>query len=208
VVEAEHRVEPDGVADDAQPALNVEIVDAEIVERHARSLVQFVHADQRLGGVEQNVDMVLIGGDDLEGGEAVGGILLLADHFIEKYTRRMGSKPVRISSAAIDMLMSYHWPGNVRELENCIERAVLLAKGQSIKAHHLPPTLQKKSTRETKEMPTLEAAVNALEREMIVDVLKETHSNMAEASRRLGLTERKIGLRVKKYDIDLECFRK
>ncbi len=135
-------------------------------------------------------------------------ILLLADHFIEKYTRRQGGKPVRISSAAIDLLMAYHWPGNVRELENCIERAVLLAKGQSIKAHHLPPTLQMKTARESKDTPTLEDAIQALEREMIVDVLKETSSNMAEAARRLGLTERKMGLRVKKYDIDLGRFAK
>ncbi len=128
-------------------------------------------------------------------------ILLLADHFIEKYSRQMGSKPVRISSAAIDLLMSYYWPGNVRELENCIERAVILSKGQSIKAHHLPPTLYKKDAVESAAVATLEEAVQALEREMIVDALKETGSNMAEAARRLGLTERKIGLRVKKYDI-------
>ena len=134
-------------------------------------------------------------------------ILLLADHFIEKYTRREGGQPVRISSAAIDLLMSYHWPGNVRELENCIERAVVLAKGQSIKAHHLPPTLQTKTAKESGAPTTLEDATSALEREMIVDALKETHSNMAEAARRLGLTERKISLRVKKYDIELSHYK-
>ncbi len=134
-------------------------------------------------------------------------ILMLADHFIEKFAKRLGRKPTRISSAAIDMLVSYHWAGNVRELENCIERAVLLAKGQSIKAHHLPPTLQKKSRAESSEVATLEDAVQALEREMIVDALKETGSNLAEAARRLGLTERKAGLRVKKYGIDVARFK-
>jgi hypothetical protein len=48
----------------------------------------------------------------------------------------------RISTPAIDMLMSYHWPGNVRELENTLERAVLCATAQVIHGHHLPPTLQ------------------------------------------------------------------
>ena len=134
-------------------------------------------------------------------------VLLLADHFIEKYSLQIGLKPVRISSAAIDQLMSYHWPGNVRELENCIERAVILAKGQSIKAHHLPPTLQTKNAKERADTATLEEAIQALEREMIVDALKETGSNMAEAARRLGLTERKIGLRVKKYDIELTHYK-
>ncbi len=134
-------------------------------------------------------------------------LLLLADNFIEKYAVKQKVKPMRISSAAIDLLMSYHWPGNVRELENCIERAVLLAKGQSIKAHHLPPTLQMKSSRESKDVATLDEAIQALEREMIIDALKDTSSNMAEAARRLGLTERKMGLRVKKYSIDLNRFR-
>ena len=136
-------------------------------------------------------------------------IMLLADFFIEKYGSSGSHRPLRISSAAIDLLSSYHWPGNVRELENCIERAVLLAKGQSIKAHHLPPTLQKKTKEEaSSEAATLEDAIKALEREMIVDALKETGSNMAEAARRLGLTERKMGLRVSKYEIDLERFKR
>jgi len=138
-------------------------------------------------------------------------ILLLCDHFIEKYSRNNAAgnrKLPRISSAAIDLLMTYHWPGNVRELENCIERAVLLAKGQSIKAHHLPPTLQTKNAAESREHSTLDDAITALEREMIVDALKDTGSNMAEAARRLGLTERKMGLRVRKYDLDLERYKR
>lgn len=134
-------------------------------------------------------------------------ILLLANHFIEKNALAMGVRPGRISSAAIDMLVSYHWPGNVRELENSMERAVLLSKGSSIKAHHLPPTLQTKSAAESKETATLADAIDALERELITDTLKDTRSNMAEAARRLGLTERKMGLRVKKYEIDLERFK-
>jgi len=137
-------------------------------------------------------------------------ILLLADHFVDKYSMvAPGEKPTRISSAAIDLLVSYHWPGNVRELENCIERAVVLAKGQSIKAHHLPPTLQAKDQAESsKEHATLSDAMEALERELIVDALKDTNSNMAEAARRLGLTERKIGLRVKKYKLDLNRYKR
>jgi Nif-specific regulatory protein len=136
-------------------------------------------------------------------------ILLLADHFIEKYARVNGSKVRRISSAAIDLLVSYHWPGNVRELENCIERAVLLAKGESIQAHHLPPTLQKKRTRPSRRSarpwPTPSMPWR---REMVVDALKESDCNMAAAARQLGLTERKMGLRVAKYGIDLRRFKK
>ena len=69
-------------------------------------------------------------------------ILLLADHFLEKFSREHGKNVKRISTPAIDMLMSYHWPGNVRELANAIERAVVVCDAQVVHAHHLPPTLQ------------------------------------------------------------------
>ena len=68
--------------------------------------------------------------------------MLLADHFLEKYSREHGKPIRRVSTPAIDMLTSYHWPGNVRELENTIERAVLVCDGGVIHGHHLPPTLQ------------------------------------------------------------------
>ena len=54
-------------------------------------------------------------------------ILLLADHFVAKYAKKMGKDVRRISTPAINMMLAYHWPGNVRELENCIEYAVLLS---------------------------------------------------------------------------------
>ena len=69
-------------------------------------------------------------------------ILLLADHFVEKYAEKMGKNVRRISTAAINMMFAYHWPGNVRELENCIEHAVLLTGDGVIHGHNLPPTLQ------------------------------------------------------------------
>ena len=66
-------------------------------------------------------------------------LLLLADHFLETFSRTHSKNIKRISTPAIDMLMSYHWPGNVRELENTLERAVLVCDGHVIHAHHLPP---------------------------------------------------------------------
>src|SRR5678809_810538 len=74
--------------------------------------------------------------------ERKSDVLLLADHFLEKYAREHGKRIKRISTPAIDMLASYHWPGNVRELENIIERAVLVCETNVIHGHHLPPTLQ------------------------------------------------------------------
>lgn len=140
--------------------------------------------------------------------ERKSDMLLLADHFVEKFSKSSGKNVRRISTAAIDLLMSYHWPGNVRELENCIERAVLLCPGQAIEAHHLPPTLQKKDPSEKGSDSTLDAAVSALEYELIVAELKACEGNMARAARKLGITERQMGLRVKRLGIDYRRFRR
>jgi len=134
-------------------------------------------------------------------------ILLLADHFCEKYGRANHKEILRISTPAIDMLTAYHWPGNVRELENCIERAVLLSADGVIHGHHLPPTLQLAETSGTQVRGTLQEAVENVEREVIVEALKETRGNRAAAARRLGITERIMGLRVSKYGIDPRRFR-
>ena len=139
--------------------------------------------------------------------ERKSDMLMLADYFVEKFSKENGRTILRISTAAIDLMMRYHWPGNVRELQNCIERAVLVCRGNAIQAHHLPPTLQASDPTEKPLAGTLDTAVSALEHEMIVDALKGTGGNMAKAARKLGISERIMGLRVKKYEIDIERFR-
>ena len=134
-------------------------------------------------------------------------ILLLADHFVEKYAREHSKVVKRISTPAIDMLMSYHWPGNVRELENCIERAVVVCDDAVIHGHHLPPTLQTAEVSGTLPSNSLNAAVASLEREMIIETLKITHGNQARAANLLQITERIINYKVKKYGIDCVRFR-
>jgi Nif-specific regulatory protein len=134
-------------------------------------------------------------------------ILLLSDHFVEKYASANMKSVRRISTPAIDLLMNYHWPGNVRELENCVERAVLLTTDEVIHSHHLPPSLQSAESSGTPIEETLEAALEKHERELLADALKSTKGNMAKASKLLGLTERKMGLRIHKYDIDPRQFR-
>ncbi|MFZ0427620.1 MAG: sigma 54-interacting transcriptional regulator, partial [Acidobacteriota bacterium] len=134
-------------------------------------------------------------------------ILLLADHFLEKYSREHGKNIRRISTPAIDMLVSYHWPGNVRELENAIERATLVCDGHVIHAHHLPPTLQTAEASDTMVRVNLNDAVVAYEKDLIQDALKSTRGNRAKTARLLGSTERIIGYKVRKYGIECRRFR-
>ncbi|HSW38243.1 MAG TPA: sigma 54-interacting transcriptional regulator, partial [Acidobacteriota bacterium] len=101
-------------------------------------------------------------------------VMALADYFLEKYTKEHSKTIKRISTPAIDMLMSYHWPGNVRELENAIERAVLICDGNVIHGHHLPPTLQTAEASGTGMKVSLADAMASYEKDLILDVLKST----------------------------------
>jgi Nif-specific regulatory protein len=129
-------------------------------------------------------------------------IPLLADHFVEKYATSLGKAVRRISTPAIDMLMSYHWPGNVRELENCIERAVLVAAGGVIHGHDLTATLQTAQGSGTLPAASLDAAVGEYEKDLILDALKTARGNQTEAARILRSTPRVIGYKLKKYGIE------
>ncbi|HUW81525.1 MAG TPA: sigma 54-interacting transcriptional regulator [Phycisphaerae bacterium] len=134
-------------------------------------------------------------------------ILLLADHFVQRYSQANNKTIRRISTPAIDMLTAYHWPGNVRELENCIERAVLVSQDDVILGHHLPPTLQTAEASGTTHDGTLKAALEQFERELIIEAIKSARGNKAKAARALGITERIMGLRVAKHGINPRRFR-
>jgi len=135
-------------------------------------------------------------------------VIPITDFFVEKYRKIHNKNIRRISTPAIDMLSSYHWPGNVRELENCIERAVLLSNEGVIRGHHLPPSLQMADSANKQTGSDLQCILDSMEKELILDALKETKGNMAKAARELGLTERVMGLRAKKYKVDPRKFKK
>ncbi|MBF0467766.1 MAG: sigma 54-interacting transcriptional regulator [Desulfamplus sp.] len=134
-------------------------------------------------------------------------VILLADHFLEKYSNEHFKDIKRFSTPAIDMLMEYHWPGNVRELENCIERAVILCNEGAIHSYHLPPSLQTGKISHTLAPITMEEAVANLEREMIIDSLKNTRGNIKKAAELIGTTVRKFSYKAGKYDVDYKDYR-
>jgi Nif-specific regulatory protein len=139
--------------------------------------------------------------------ERKADLLLLADHFLEKLSRDHRKTIKRVSTPAIDALMSYHWPGNVRELENVLERAVLLCDGQVIHAHHLPATLQTAETSGTRTRLSLRNAMDAYERDLIQDALKTARGNRAKAARLLDTTERILNYKIKTLGIDYLRFK-
>jgi Nif-specific regulatory protein len=128
-------------------------------------------------------------------------IMLLADYFLEKLAADNGKNITRISTPAIEMLTRYHWPGNVRELENCIERAVLLCDSDVIRSEHLPPSLQMVRKTEYASRRTMVEIIENMEKELIVDALKKSGGRQRKAAKDLGITERILGYKIKKYNI-------
>ena len=141
--------------------------------------------------------------------ERSSDIILLADYFVTKYAKETGKEVTRISTPALNMLMAYHWPGNVRELENVIERSVILSEDGVIHGYNLPPSLQTPEAKPgARGGMTLDARLEAVEYEMIVDALKAHQGNITEAAKELGMTRRILGLRMEKYAINYKQFRR
>ena len=138
--------------------------------------------------------------------ERKADVLLLADHFLEKFAREQAKQIARIATPAIDMLMSYHWPGNVRELSNAIERAVVVCDGGVIHSHHLPPTLQTAESTGTVTNRSLQELVEAVEKDALQDALKSARGNRATAARLLRTTRRILNYRLKAYGLDWRRF--
>ncbi len=143
--------------------------------------------------------------------ERKSDIMLLSDHFLQKYAEMYSKKMKRISTSAINMMMAYHWPGNVRELENCLERAVLTASDGVVHGFNLPPSLQTSDETHTSLLPEngadLKQMVEAYEREIIIDALKKYRGNAAAAARYLQATQRILNYRIRNLGIEPKSYK-
>lgn len=135
--------------------------------------------------------------------ERKSDILPLANYFIEKYTKPMNKNIRRISSTAIEMLVSYHWPGNIRELENCIQHGILVSAGDTIQGGDLPPTLAMPDRADYVMRGNLTERVEQLEKDMITDALKATSGNVSAAARELGVTARMVRYKIEKFNLNV-----
>jgi len=180
-------------------------VDVRVVAATNKNLEQSVEDESFRGDLYYRLNVFPIYMPPLR--ERKTDILLLADYFLEKYAKENHKDIRRFSTPAIDMLVEYHWPGNVRELENCIERAVLLCEEGVIHSYHLPPTLQTGTESDTLPDLSLENAVGNLEKEMIIDALKNTRGNITLAAKILRTTVRKFSYKAEKYQIEYRSYR-
>jgi DNA-binding NtrC family response regulator len=131
-------------------------------------------------------------------------ILPLIENFIDKYSKENNKDNLEVSKEAVDVLMKYTYPGNVRELENIIERAVVLTRGKVITLGDLPWNIKgfkEEKTLGSLDEGTLTEQVEALEKQLIFDALQQSEGNQTKAGKLLGLTERNLRYKLKKYNI-------
>lgn len=126
-------------------------------------------------------------------------IPLLIDLFLKRYAP---GRSMQVSRETLDCLMKYHWPGNIRELENAIERAVVLSRENLIATRDLPENIRRaEKSNDSKPNQSLTEMVEDLEQTLIRQALLEAHGNQSQAARLLGLTERNLRYKLKKYDL-------
>lgn len=127
-----------------------------------------------------------------------GDIIVLAKHFIKKYSE-LNELPMKdLSAEAEKALLAYDWPGNVRELENTMHRAVLMSTGDDIGVEAIMlPQAHKEEGNEA--APAVGQTVAGMERKLIIDTLKHTLGNRTTAANILGISIRTLRNKLKQY---------
>jgi two-component system response regulator AtoC len=133
-------------------------------------------------------------------------IPLLVTHFIKKHGQSLGKDIAKIDPKALEVLINYKWFGNVRELENTIERAMVLADGDSIEVQNLPHDIQNfeervEATSLSEEEYSIKRASKAMETTLIKRALKKTKGNHTHAARLLEISHRALLYKIKEYGI-------
>jgi transcriptional regulator with PAS, ATPase and Fis domain len=133
----------------------------------------------------------------------------LVDHFLNKSAGEVG-----ITSAALQLLMAYSWPGNVRELQNVIERASVICEDGHIEPSHLPVHIsgafEKSNALNTPSLPSgmsLDNRLAEIEKNMIMEALRQTGGVQVRATELLGINQRSLWHRIKKHNIDVKSIK-
>ena len=183
-------------------------VDLRVVAATNRDPVQAIAEGQLRQDLYFRLNVVRIDVPPLR--ERRDDIPLLAGHFLEKHSRELGRHPPKLTRATLDSLTAYPWPGNIRELENMMERAAVLAQGDSVTPRQLPPEVWGSSTVQAAsvapdepmhESLVMEQQVEMLEKGLIREALRRTSDNKSAAARLLEISERSLWYKIRKYGI-------
>ena len=135
-------------------------------------------------------------------------IPLLIDYFLKKYSEENQKSILDISQEARALLLRYPYPGNVRELENLIERAVVLCRGELITTQDLPFHLKEEKSEglwePSKKEKSLPESLEEIEKDSILKALHQHQGVQTKAAESLGISERVLRYKMKKYGIRFE----
>jgi len=130
-------------------------------------------------------------------------IRLLAEHFLQRFSRQMGKSVARLTEEAIVSLERYGWPGNVRELENVIERAVALETSTAVGPERLPEALREPKRKESAPLIgpgfSLDTHLKEVEAQLLEEALETAGGDRAGAARLLGVSPRSLRYLVQKH---------
>jgi two-component system nitrogen regulation response regulator GlnG len=204
-------------------------VDVRIIAATNKPLEQAVAARQFREDLFYRLNVVRIHIPPLR--ERREDIRLLVNYFLNKFAKDQTGPPRSIAPVVLKALEKYHWPGNVRELENVVRRALVMAKGEAILLTDLPTEVSGKvqpgapatsmsvSVGEAGATDVTNLArqlfqwarrepkmkiIPAVERELVIQALKETDGNQVHAAKLLGITRATLRKRVEKFGIQRE----
>lgn len=134
---------------------------------------------------------------------------LLAAGMLAKLNRKLEMKMEGISGEAMGILRNYTWPGNVRELESILERTMNVVEEKFIYPEHLPPQLMQPALspsvrQENAEHKRIDVFLNSAERDLLLDVLRQTRGNKVKAAKLLGIHRSVLYKKLRKLGLDSE----
>jgi two-component system NtrC family response regulator len=151
--------------------------------------------------------------------ERKGDIPLLISHFIGKHKGEVKDRPLEISERALQYLENYSWPGNVRELENCILRAMLLARSNRIEVEDLPPEVREErgepavsAPRDSAELRRMKwqlkrKAETEVEKVFLTEALKRNRGNISKTALDVGMDRRQLQNLIRKHRMVVKEFK-
>jgi two-component system response regulator HydG len=174
--------------------------DARIVTATHRDLEVDVQSERFRQDLYYRINVVRIDVPALR--DRSSDVLVLATHFLRSASERSGKGALQLSPQLAERLMAYDWPGNVRELENCIERAVALARFDHLTVEDLPERIRAYSA-DRFSMPADDVeeivTLDELERRYTLRVIKLLNGNKARAAQALGLDRRTLYRKLERY---------
>jgi DNA-binding NtrC family response regulator len=174
-------------------------VDIRIIAATNRDLREMVRNTQFREDLFHRLNVFTIGLPPLR--ERLTDIPLLASYYLRTFCERAG-KSVRLATDAVEALKAYSWPGNVRELKNVLERAVTFNDTGAITAADLEFGEAEESEMVSRASSATDSSLDAMEREHIIRVLRETGGNKKKAAEVLGIERRTLYNKAKRLGID------